>query len=70
MEDKAETLYALRKKVAEQTREIAELNTKLYEYRMACSEIYDGAVEVLGKGNTSLNISWILGRLKRAWMKI
>lgn len=64
--DKA-TEYKYRKRISELEIENRKIRDVLYQYRTACSEIYDGIVSV-SKTDTGVKISWILERLKRAWM--
>lgn len=56
------------KRIKELEDQNSQLRDDLYEFRTACSEIYDGLVEVL-KAGKGISISWLLGRLKRTWRR-
>ena len=64
---KQETRYRLQKRIKELEADRQRLIDERYEFRGACSEIYEGALQVLNKNHTSISISWILGRLRRVW---
>lgn len=67
---KKETKYRYEKRIKELESENLRLLDHLYDYRTACSEIYDGIVQALTKGHTSTSIPWILLRLKRIWRQL
>lgn len=63
----SETRYRYEKRIRELESKVNRLESDVHQFRSACSEIYDGMVEVLGKDGKSLNPAWILQILKRAW---
>lgn len=64
---KTETKYAYQKRIKELETENSRLRDALYEYKTACSDIYNGCVESLGNKSFTINISWVMERMKRVW---
>ncbi len=62
---KTETKYNFQKRIKQLEIENLRLENDLYEYRQSVSSVFDGLVEVLGKGSTVAGINWILQRMKR-----
>lgn len=63
-----ETRYSYQKKI----KELEELNDRLsnqkYEFKQACSEIYEAIADLASKNSTAIDTGWILKRLRRCWM--
>ena len=60
-----ETRYRYEKRIRELEAKKAELEDKLYLYRTTVLDIYEGCVELVQKGSTSLSVGWVLGRIRR-----
>ena len=63
---KPETKHYYQKRIKELEYRNSKLQTDLYEFRSACSEIYNGIVGVMKEGK-QLSMAYMLERLKRAW---
>lgn len=61
---KLETRHSYEKRIKELKAELAEAQTKLYNYRTTALEIFDGIVSV---ESPNVNANWVLKRLRRCF---
>jgi len=58
------TRYRYEKRIKQLESENSELRDKLYCFRSACMDVYDGCCDAI-KSGSGLSISWVLRILKR-----